>query len=89
MTRDFSIREEIKIVLKEGGVDDSKIDLDIDEVYDSVESDDVMLSMISLSIYETIKEKLKDDDKHIVEINYQIDTIKKNIVQGLMSRGII
>lgn len=89
MTRDFSIREEIKIALKEGGVDDSKIDLNIDEIYDGVEADELMINMIELSIYETIKEKLVENDKHMETVDYKINETRKSIVAGLMSRGII
>lgn len=89
MTRDFSIREEIRIALKEGGVDDSKIDLDIDEIYDGVEADELMIDMIVLSIYQTIKEKLPENDKHMETVEYKISATKRSIVESLMNRGII
>ena len=89
MTRDFSIREEIKIALEERGINDSKIDLDIDEIYDGVEADHLMMDMIVLSIYETIKEKLVENDKHMETVDYKINETRKSIVTGLMNRGII
>lgn len=85
--RDFSVKKEVEIILKENG-----FSLDSEEVFDDVENDELMMDMISLSIYETILEKLKEknaDAKKIEEAEDQIAKIRHTLVKGLMDRNII
>lgn len=89
MVRDFSIREEIKIELHENLPEEAERLLDVDDIYNSVECDELMLNVITLSIYETIQEKLKEKDKDIKEVENIISMMKRDIVELLYCRGYI
>ena len=56
--KDFSIKEEIKVVLEDLGLDR---ELNSCEILDLVEDDDDMLGAITVAIYKVIQEKLPED----------------------------
>lgn len=79
--RDFSIKEEIRIILKE-----NNIILEVEDIYNEVECDELLMDIITLSIFDTIKTKLKDKNE---EVEYQIEKIKDDIIKILIHKGLI
>lgn len=87
--RDFSILHEIEHELEVLGLTNIANSHDI---YSGVEMDNLMMDMITLSIYEEIDHQLKGDnlDPDIREkINTKISGLLTNVVAGLSNRGII
>ena len=86
MTREFSIKKEIEFEVTENL---NNLDVDIERIYDEVESDELMLDMITLSIYTAIENQLKEKGIQSEEVDYTISQLKRTIVSSLMDRGII
>lgn len=86
MNNEFSIKEEIRIEVKENL---SNLDVDIDEIYEDVINDELLIDMISLTIYTSIQEKLNQKKKENKEVDFKIEQIEKNIVRLLDNRDII
>jgi hypothetical protein len=86
MKDEFSIREEIRVILDEYLCDS---DIDPNEVYKLVECDELMLSMITLSIYTAISEKLKEKNIENEKVEANINQMKTFVFESLTDRGII
>lgn len=82
--RDFSIREEIEVAIQE-----NDLDLSIDDVLDEVENDELMLDVITLAVYEAIKEKLNERNQENQEVEHKILQSKQFILKALMDRDIL
>lgn len=82
--RDFSIREEIEVAIQE-----NDLDLSIDDVLDEVENDELMLDVITLAVYEAIKEKLNERNQENKEVEHKILQSKQFILKALMDRDIL
>ncbi|MDF2880050.1 MAG: hypothetical protein K0R54_607 [Clostridiaceae bacterium] len=80
--RDFSIRAEIEVELNEN-LSHLKDKVDIDKIYNGVECDELLIDMISLSIYAEIKNQLQEQEVEDEEVEYKINTLKKHVVDRL------
>lgn len=86
MKEEFSIKEDIRIAVFEtlGG-----LDVDLDEVYNSVEQDVLILDFISLSIYTAIAEQLSETGRNNEEVDYQIRLLQRNVIETLAQRNLL
>jgi hypothetical protein len=82
--RDFSIREEVRIVLEE-----NDLDLSVDDIFEEVENDELMLDIIALSIYEAILETLEKKGIHHEAVENRTAQLRQFAVSALKDRGII
>lgn len=86
MEKEFSIKKEIEIQVKENL---DNLDIDLEQVYDDVVSDELMLDMITLSIYNAISGQLKLKGIQNEAVNEKIIQKESFIVKTLMNREII
>lgn len=80
--KDFSIREEVRIALVEN---DLLKQFNIEEILRDVESDETMLSAITLAVYETILNKLKENNLENEEVDYRILLEREFLINKLIS----
>lgn len=85
MKNDF-IKEEIRIEIEETL---NGLNVDANDVFDSIVNDELFLDMLTLSIYTAIEEQLKEKNIKNENIEDTIAKIERNIVSSLMNRGII
>ena len=85
MKKDF-IKEEIRIEVEENL---NGLNVDANDVFDSIVNDELFLDMLTLSIYTAIEEQLKEKNIKNENIEDTIAKIERNVVSSLMNRGII
>lgn len=85
MKNDF-IKEEIRIEIEETL---NGLNVDANDVFDSIVNDELFLDMLTLSIYTAIEEQLKEKNIKNENIEDTIAKIERNVVSSLMNRGII
>ena len=86
MSKEFSIKKEIEIEVKENL---NNLNVDVERVYEDAINDEFLLDAITLSIYVSISEQLKEKNTSNEEVDYEIAQLKRDVVQNLMNRGII
>lgn len=86
MKRDFSIRKEIEVELKENL---DGLNINVDNILDNVENDEFLLNVITLSIYESIAENLSEEGRADDTVDSKLLILKSEIVRALMDKGII
>lgn len=84
--QDFSIREEVRIELTENL---RYVNLSVDEVLEDVVNDELLLNMITLTIYKTIQEKLEARNEVNKDVEHGIAKTVPMVVADLLNRGII
>lgn len=88
MNKEFSIKEEIRIELKEN-LPDLGVEIDQEKIYDDVVADELMLDMLTLSIYTSIAEQLMETNIENEEVENKIVQLKSDILNALIFKGIL
>ena len=80
LKRDFSIMEEIRVELEENL---SHLNLNVKDIFERVENDEFMLDVITLSIYNSIKDILEEKGIIDEEVEYKISMLNNFISMRL------